>query len=106
MQRHRPLNQRRAFAAWLATRPASVRAIARTITPYRFYRIRRTGQVGQVIAFHDDGLLRVLVHEAPHGTPAEVLVPFCVEDVPWRAVDPPRSPPVDVSHNGVTIGGA
>lgn len=52
-------NSRAAFKRWLKGRPGSVRAVARTIKPWKVYRIVETGQHCHVVAYSQDSSVRV-----------------------------------------------
>lgn len=55
--------QRAAWDAWLADRPAHVRAVAERFDPWTMYRHAVTGQRCQVIGFHEsDGEIPVTVY--------------------------------------------
>ena len=58
---------RREFRAWIKTRPAGVRAAARTVKPWHVYRLKTTGQHVVLQAYAENGTVRVGVigHDDP-----------------------------------------
>lgn len=67
------------YAAWCASRPPAVRAVAERFDPMEFYTLRDTGQTCHIIAFgeHEDGKITVRVYawreSAPEATAVEVF---------------------------------
>ena len=59
---------RAAWEAWVAERPASVRALCRRFPPNRHYWLDPPGQVVSVLSYNEAGTLTVLVDPAdnPH----------------------------------------
>lgn len=49
------------WEAWVASRPEVVQAMARKMPPWNTYRVTSTGQCAQVVAYGEDGTVRVNV---------------------------------------------
>ena len=74
--------------AWVKERPPSVRALAERFQPNELYKLKTTGQRVAIVAFSEDGTLRVAV--LPEYNPLRVFVghnvfgikPADLEDLP------------------------
>lgn len=74
-------NQRAQFKRWLAQKPGSVRALGRTLKPWRVYRIKDTGQHCELVGFFQDFTVSVYVtgHDNPALWPLQASSrPLCV----------------------------
>jgi len=54
---------RREFDAWLWTRPAVIRRMAKRFDPFTPYRVKATGQVGFVVSWNEGGTMRLRISE-------------------------------------------
>ncbi len=52
---------RRAWQAWVASRPAAVRAIAERLDPWSLYRMKSSGHRVTLVAINENGTVRVNV---------------------------------------------
>lgn len=50
-----------AWNEWVDGRPESVKAICKTMPPWNYYNMPKTGQVAVIEAYSEDGTVRVLI---------------------------------------------
>lgn len=75
------------FENWLSTRPESVRALAKQLTPFAYYRIKATGQLCSICAYFEDGTVRVQTRTNPRSTLGMVWGDTIYEVFGYRAED-------------------
>jgi len=85
--------------AWIAERPECVRRIAERFEPWVLYRLTTTGQRCSVLAFAENGTVRIQAEHPALGEISAVEV-FGIEPetlVPWTEADEPAYAPMTTS---------
>ena len=100
MRWYEPTDEQTAiWREWLAGRPESVRGVAERFRPWMLYRLTTTGQRCSVIAFAEDGTIRIQAEHPALGEISAVEV-FGIDPetlVPWTYADEPKHAPMTPS---------